>query len=67
MTFKLRVVALLLLHNPERGRKRILFEGYQHFTDYYYITPKGDGNCIVMWRVVWHTDYYYMTPKGDGN
>ena len=37
-------------------------------TNYYYITPKGDGNSVRM-KIMGlpQSNYYYITPKGDGN
>ena len=58
----------LLLHNPERGRKRHKSSALNAFgLNYYYITPKGDGNEVFTADILHINDYYYITPKGDGN
>ena len=36
-------------------------------SNYYYMTPKGDGNRFLDRHRVIEVDYYYITPKGDGN
>ena len=39
-----------------------------HGHDYYYITPKGDGNNATSHASSKSSpNYYYITPKGDGN
>ena len=36
--------------------------------NYYYITPKGDGNAWCEFLIhLAQVNYYYITPKGDGN
>ena len=47
--WKAPALSKLLLHNPERGRKRAA-NGALKSSDlnYYYITPKGDGNCFFI-------------------
>ena len=45
----------------------IYFFHNRDYKDYYYITPKGDGNSLSPDLYVPLRYYYYITPKGDGN
>ena len=48
MASSLLVIVVLLLHNPERGRKLDPIAGYLCLAEgLYYITPKGDGNYLA--------------------
>ena len=38
-----------------------------YIPNYYYMTPKGDGNVLSIVITPSLINYYYMTPKGDGN